>query len=420
MASRMRWTARVGVAALVVGVAAPAAWAATSWTPSPTADKTVGVATGQYSWNYGSSFSKLSNGKVALSFTSDATSPQGTYVRVGTVDPATKVVTWGKAKRSSQATPFADRTSLAAGGNTVHASWITQHRATINDITKPRVAYVRTLVGSTLGSPIRLSSATGRVDYPILAASGTNSYVTYTNADTGKVVVRRSTDSGASYKAAQNLGTTTRNDGEGLAAWPINCASGSNVGVVWLPGDGTIKLSVSEDNGATFATKSISAVNAGDDDEGWASCDATGDRIGITWNETGGVYYSEYNTTSNAFDTARKNIFPFSGSGYLASYSGTVALNGTGTVGIAAPLCVQDGCNYESKTTRIDLKWLESANNGDTFAAAQSLSSSTVAGKALNDSPSAMFYDENTRFVLYNGWTANYTNYRLYLSTGLS
>ncbi|MCZ3387985.1 MAG: hypothetical protein LH645_02420 [Actinomycetia bacterium] len=224
------------------------------------------MATGQYSWNYGSSFGKLANGKVALSYTSDATTPQGTYVRTGTVDPFTKAVTWGKAKRTSQGTKFADRTSLAAGGNTVHASWITQHRATISDITQPRVAYVRTLVGSTLGAPIRLSSATGRVDYPIVAASGTNSYVTYTNADTGKVVVRRSTDSGLSFLAAQTTGTTTRDDGEGKAAWPINCVSGSNVAVVWLPGDGTIKLSLSENSGATFTTKSINAVNAGDND----------------------------------------------------------------------------------------------------------------------------------------------------------
>lgn len=420
MASRMRWTARVGVAALAVGVAAPTAWAATTWAPGATADKTVAVATGQYSWNYGSSFGKLSNGKVALSFTSDATSPQSTYVRTGIVDSGTKEVTWGKAQRTSQGTKFADRTSLAAGGNTVHASWITQHRATINDPSQPRVAYVRTLVGSTLGAPIRLSSATGRVDYPIVAASGTNAYVTYTNSVTGKVVVRRSTDSGVSYLAAQNLGTTARDDGEGLAAWPINCASGGNVAVVWLPGNGTIKLSVSENSGADFTTKTINAVGAGDDDEGWASCDATGDRIGVTWNESDGVYYSEYNTTTDLFDTARKNIFAFSGSGYLASYSGTVALNGTGTVGIAAPLCVQDGCDYTSKTTRIDLKWLESSNNGDTFAPAQALASSSVAGKYLNDSPSAMFYDANTRFVLYNGWTANYTNYRLYLATGLS
>lgn len=66
---------------------------------------------------------------------------------------------------------------------------------------------------------------------------------------------------------------------------------------------------------------------------------------------------------------------------------------------------MQDGCDYTSKTTRIDLKWLESSNNGATFAPAQALASSSVAGKY---------------FVLYNRWTANYTNYRLYLSTGLS
>jgi hypothetical protein len=29
-----------------------------------------------------------------------------------------------------------------------------------------------------------------------------------------------------------------------------------------------------------------------------------------------------------------------------------------------------------------------------------------------------MYYDNDTRLVLYNGWTASYTNYRLYLARG--
>ena len=81
---------------------------------------------------------------------------------------------------------------------------------------------------------------------------------------------------------------------------------------------------------------------------------------------------------------------------------------------------MQDGCDYTSKTTRIDLKWLESSNNGSSFGADQAIASSSVSGKSLNDSPSVLWYDDNTRMVLYNGWNANYLNYRLYLSVGAS
>lgn len=425
MTSRtMRWTARVGVAALAVGIAAPTAWAAT-WSPSPSADKTVGTAGKASTWNYGSSFAKLANGDVAMTYTTDAdanaNSPQSTYALIGDVDGTTKAVTWGAPFMTSQAATKADRTSLATGGDNVHAVFVKQHAATVTDITKPRVGYVRSNVGGTWGAPVAISPAQGRVDYPIVAASGDSVYVAYTNAANGKVTVKRSVNAGATFPSTSTVGTTTRNDGEGLAAWPITCASGSNVGIAWLKGDGTIKLSVSKNGGGTYATKNIPAVGAGSDDEGWASCDATGNRIGVTWNEDDGVYYTEYSTGSNSFVTPRTNIFPFSGSGYLASYSGTVALTGTSKVGIAAPLCVQDGCDYTANTTRIDLKWLESSNKGGTFAAAEAVANATAplsGGKTLNDSPSAMWYDATTRFVLYNGWTANYNNYRLYLSTG--
>jgi hypothetical protein len=178
---------------------------------------------------------------------------------------------------------------------------------------------------------------------------------------------------------------------------------------------------VSKNSGAGYTKVTIPASNAGDNDGGWANCDARGTRVGVTWNEADGVYYAEYNTATDSFTTPRKRIYDFAGSGYLASYSGAVALNGTGKVGIAAPLCKTDGCDYTSNSTRIDLKWLESTNSGGTWGAAEAVANSTAqasGGKTLNDSPSPLYWDANTRFVLYNGWNANYGNYRLYLSTG--
>jgi hypothetical protein len=433
MASRMRWTARVGVAALAVGVAAPTAWAAT-WTPSPSADKATGVATAQYSFNYGSSLAKVGTDRLASVYTTDVDvsggNPDGgdkqkAMVRVGTVDGTTKAVTWSAPVRISPVGKHVDRTSLAASGTNLYAVYATQVNYTI-DPAAPRQAFIRrsTDGGATWQTAISLSAKAGRVDYPIVAASGSNVYVAFTNSNTGAVVMRRSTDNGASFGKAKNLGTTTRQDGdEGLGAWPISCANGTTAAAAWLPGDGTVALSVSENRGRNYTKVTIPASDAGGDDGGWANCDARGSRVGVTWNEDDGVYYAEYNTGTDTFTTPRKQIYAFSGSGYLASYSGSVSLIGTGRVGIAAPLCLQDGCDYTSNSTRIDLKWLESNNNGDTWGTAEAVANASAqasAGKSLNDSPSSLYWDNNTRFVLYNGWNANYGNYRLYLSTGVS
>jgi hypothetical protein len=107
------------------------------------------------------------------------------------------------------------------------------------------------------------------------------------------------------------------------------------------------------------------------------------------------------------------------GTEFNAAYSIAPALNGASTVGIAAPLCVQNGCDYNDKATRIHLYWTESTNGGVTFDTPQLLAKPTSSNKKnLNDSPAPMYYDNDTRLVLYNGWTASYTNYRLYLARG--
>ncbi len=427
MASRMRWTARVGVAALVVGVAAPAAWAATTWSPAPTADSKTGFVSPQYSWNYGSAASKVGTNKIAFAYSSDAgtvDSKQSVYARIGTVDPTTKAVTWDKAKLISPKAQIADRITLGAGktnGN-VYTAWADQTSYGQYDPALPRAAWYRGLVNGTWTAPVRLSSKTGRVDYPVVTGAGNNVYVAYTNADTGKVTLKVSGDAGATF-ATKTLGTTTRDigDGEGLGGWPCVASDGTNFASAWLDGTGKIGVVISKNSGGTIVKTSINTGSAaGGDDEGWVQCDAVGDRVGFTWNQDDGVYYAEYSTASNTFVTSPTKAYALPDGTHQASYSGSVALSGTSNVGLAAPLCVQNGCDYANNTSRIDLKWLESTNKGVAWSGAAALANSSVTGKYLNDSPSPIFFDNTTRFVIYNGWQANYKNYRLYLSTGLS
>ncbi|MFL6288542.1 MAG: hypothetical protein ACJ73L_09105, partial [Actinomycetes bacterium] len=325
---------------------------------------------------------------------------------------------------------ISDRVTVATGktNNNIYVVWASQSGYGAHyDPNGARVLYFRSFISGTgWGSPTALTSLTGHVDYPVVAGSGNNVYITYTDSDSGNVYQLTSTNAGGSFASTQ-LGTTTRPDPglgygpEGLGAWPVNCAAGTNVATAWLDGSGDVKLSVSKTNGSAVSTKTINTSDtAGGNDSGWANCDATGQRIGVTWNQDDGQYYAEYNTGSDTFTTAAKKAYALPAGGHTATYGGAVAISGANKVGIAAPLCVLDGCDYTNKQERIDLNWLESSDQGATWSAPELLSSSTVAGKYLNDSPSPMFYDANTRFVFYNGWNATYGNYRIYLSSGLS
>ena len=436
MASRMRWTARVGVAALAVGVAAPAAWAATTWAPAPTGGTTDGQIAGPATWSYGGNFDKAANGSVYAAVTtdkpggtwaSDAGPRQGIYVTKGTVNATTGATTSGNLKRVNPGTKHGEAGSLATGGtnNNVYTTWLTWKSYDNYNVTDPRQAQFRALVGGTWQPVVNLTSgSTFRVDYPVVAGSGNTVLVAYTNANNGNVVVRRSTDAGVTFGTV-NAGTTDRLDPDdaaaGYAGWPTICAAGNNAVVSWISG-GQVNVRTSNDGGASWRPTVKLGSTAGED-RGWSQCDIEGDRIGLTWNENDGVYYAEYSGATGNATLAAKQVIALpetlDGVTFNAAYSIAVALNGADTVGISAPLCEQDECNYNAKATRIHLYWTESTDGGTTFDTPTLLSKPTTSNKKnLNDSPAPMYYDNDTRLVLYNGWTSTYTNYRLYLARG--
>ncbi len=438
MASRMRWTARLGVAALAIGVAAPAAWAATSWTPAPNAGTTVGQVFGAATWSYGGNFGKDKAGNVWAAYTtdkpggtwaSDAGPYQGIYVAKASVNGTTGATNWGKAKRVNGKSVHGEAGSLATGetNNNVYTTWLTWKSYDNYDVTKPRRAQFRAFIkGSGWQKVKNLTGKSGRVDYPVVSGAGNKVLVAYTNANNGDVIVRQSTDAGATWNST-TAGTTNRVDPDdpaaGLAGWPTICSGGNNAVVSWISNN-KVNIRTSNDGGNTWRSTVAVGSSAGAD-RGWSQCDIEGDRIGLTWNENDGVYYAEYSGGSgNATLVAKKVIAlpaTIGGTTYNASYSIAPALNGASTVGLAVPMCELDGCNYNVKSTRIALYWTESTNGGTSFDAPTQLAKPTSKNKKnLNDSPAPMFYDNNTRLVMYNGWTTNYTNYRLYMAVGNS
>ena len=79
----------------------------------------------------------------------------------------------------------------------------------------------------------RLTSLSGRVDFPTVAAAGANVYVVYTDSATGSVKVKISRDRAATWKTV-TLGSTAWSTPSGRYGIPRIAASGNTVVVAWL------------------------------------------------------------------------------------------------------------------------------------------------------------------------------------------
>jgi Neuraminidase (sialidase) len=109
--------------------------------------------------------------------------------------------------------------------------------------------------GASWKSAVKLTEENTGVGFFFeIAASGSNVYVVwcpFTDSDLGDILFRRSTDNGATWKAAENLSDT------GKASQPQLAVSGSKVYVVWSDGfdeEQDIMFRRSTDNGATWKT----------------------------------------------------------------------------------------------------------------------------------------------------------------------
>ncbi|MFN8622816.1 MAG: sialidase family protein [Chloroflexota bacterium] len=93
--------------------------------------------------------------------------------------------------------------------------------------------------GATFGSPITLASYTdhaARMGFGSVAVSGTRAIAAWTDVRTGKVLARRSTDGGVSWKTATQLGITVRPWDGGADGHVEVALAGSKAYAAWQPG----------------------------------------------------------------------------------------------------------------------------------------------------------------------------------------
>ena len=381
-----------------------------SWT----AASKVGPA---YTWNAGGALGRtVSSGtqrfhaayatdRVAGSWATDSGPHAGVYY-VGSSSGAT----WTTPKRLNPSTQHALRLGLAAAGSRVYVTWVSQTRLIKYSPTAPRVLYVR--VNSGAGAPsswkstIRLTSTSGRVDYPTIAATGYDVYVAWTNSNTGDIRLAYSRDRGATWHQSV-VGTTSSSTTSGKTGFPSVAANGATVAVSWLAnGSGAIKTRISTNRGGSWGP--TATVTTGSN--GTLSTAVAGSRVAVAWTTaddtvlrmaTNGTWHAPRLVASLAPGTAPM------------PYGPVVLLQGTDRVGLAW------SAQKNSSGSWSDLLWAESADNGSSWFATQVLASaSTTSSRRLNDWPSVSWPAAGTRYVLWNGWTSGTTSYRQFIRKG--
>src|SRR5206468_9332046 len=117
---------------------------------------------------------------------------------------------WSSPRRISQSRQQASRPALAASDGDVYVAWVTRRSYLHATPSSARVLWVRASPdeGDSWGTPVRVSARGGRVDFPVIAASGARAWLVWTNADTGAIRMATSKDEGGTWSVI-TIGTTT-------------------------------------------------------------------------------------------------------------------------------------------------------------------------------------------------------------------
>jgi hypothetical protein len=383
---------------------------------APTTPVTLGTtyrAGPAYTWNSGNSLGRTvksgtqylhqayATDRISGSWAKDTGGPYAGiyYTR------STSGSTWTTGKRISPSTKHAIRSGLATSGAKVYVAFVTQTRIYNFSPTAPRVLYVRvnTNHGASTAwrSSLRLTSSTGRVDFPTVAATGTDAHVAWTNAGNGDVIVATSKDGGLTW-TKRKVGSTSLSNSSGRIGVPSVAASGSTVAVTWLAdGSGTLKTRVSADRGSTWGPTTTVATGASGD----FHTAVRSTRVGVTWTAADGLHVRVRVGGSWGDDLL---AVPETG---FAMYSPAIALQSTTRIAVS-------WAEETSTANYVRLRYAESTSNGATWYRPLNVATTSSSARRANDWPSIVWPSTGTRYVAWNGWTNGTNNYRLYIRKG--
>ena len=435
MTRRARWAVPIAIATVLA--VAGTAYAAITISPSSpaTAGQKVG---GNYTWNYGNSLEKSTCGDTTYlnalyatdfvkgEYASDSGPYQGAYTTRANI--ANSPLNWNAPKRVNPGTQHAERTTLAADGNDVYYGYVSQVSYDNYDPAARRVFYVRTShdCGATFSAPVRVSPGTGRVDYPILAADNGVAYAIWVNGANGNVQFAKSTNSGATWPATTIGATTSRNPddiAEGYYGYPTVAASGVNVAIGWFTDNaGRQVIRGSSNSGTSFGPEVVATATSPNDTvhymTGGGQEDGNNDRVALAYTSNTGVHVRVWDGSWGGQQTVESYGSTIGGTTFSGSYGPAPIPYGANSIMVVYPNCqataqTANDCDYSLNKVRTSLV-LEDSVTGTFGDSNPRVLASSVTDRYLNDSASIVT-NGNTRYVLYNGWTANYFNYRLFM-----
>jgi hypothetical protein len=396
----------------ILGTAVPSRWGDVA-EPGPS-----------FGWNDGHAMARTASGDgvlhtVAVSdvIGGDVVTNNGPYMGIYYTNSSDGGDSWSADSRLNPNNQHAARAAVAASGPDVYVIWVSQAKVTNLSGTAPRVIYFRR--NSSNGDPtawrgtVRLTSSTGRVDYPTIAASGKSVYVTYTNSATGDVVVRFSRDRGATWKTVK-VGATGYTTTQGKFGYPVVAAAGSNVSVAWLAaGAGRIKARVSKSSGTSFGS-AVTLGRAGYG--GLPTTAARGSRLAFAWGQSGRIHLRIW--SAGTWGTERTMAKTQSLS-YELQLTPAITLLGTSDVGLAYGSCRAD-CGFEDQDliSSTAIVWTTSANGGATWGTDE-MAASPYADEArqVNLYPSIVWVSPDGVHLVWTGWSDEVALYRLFART---
>ena len=246
---RTRTSRRPGAALVGVGLGAllaasppvsalpatdPVVPAATTWSPATQIDASPGLAESCRR------FALVATGPTTLlAVTSDAPTQAGQKAAVRVTRSTDGGQTWSVGRRLSATTRASGSASLATDGRLVHAVWISNLPTPRREAGRTAVMVATNTAGGAASAwrpAVRLTSRTGRVATPSIAASGSWVHVAVTLAPgdghQGRILLLTSKDKGRTW-TRRVIGTVSRTLEAQRASRPIVAATGRRVVVVW-------------------------------------------------------------------------------------------------------------------------------------------------------------------------------------------
>lgn len=342
---------------------------------------------------------------------------------------------WRRPVRISRRRQQSSRPALAATGNDVYVAWVTRPSYLHPRASDPRVLWIRASndAGRTWGAGHRMSRLRGRVDFPVIAASGSRAWLVWTNANTGEIRLSTTGDDGANWTTT-TIGATTAGAGTaaGFQGFPAVGASGEDVVVVWIAADSGRLVALTSSNGGSEWTSSSTPVGLlasgphGPNDYPAArgADDGSSANVAIAYATSDGIEARLFDGVTLGNASTVKGPWPVSIGGvrYDGGYGPSVAPFGSDGIAVAWAGCrhvssLADPCSEDSSRARIDGLERESSDGGSTWDPVSSIAVAR-SGEGISEALSLEADGAGSRWFVWLRRSASWSTYRVFGRTG--